>query len=62
MGGLPRLPVLKRERGQVEGSLFVTGRAIEREQQPALSFDAAAAQWTPVGNAAGDCAVSGATC
>jgi len=42
--------ILKRERGQTEGSLFVTGRAIEREHQLALSFDAATAQWTLVGN------------
>ena len=43
--------ILKRERGQTEGSLFVTGRDIEREQQLALSFDAATAQWTLVGDA-----------
>jgi DNA-binding CsgD family transcriptional regulator len=43
--------ILKRERGQMEGSLLVTGRAIEREQQLTLSFDAAAALWTLVGNA-----------
>jgi hypothetical protein len=43
--------ILKRERGQMEGSLLVTGRAIEHEQQLALSFDAATALWTLVGNA-----------
>ncbi len=43
--------ILKRERGQTEGSLFVTGRDIEHEQQLALSFDAATAQWTLVGKA-----------
>jgi len=43
--------ILKRERGQTEGSLFVTGRDIEHEQQLALSFDAATALWTLVGNA-----------
>jgi hypothetical protein len=43
--------ILKRERGQMEGSLFVTGRAIEHEHQLALSFDAATALWTLVGNA-----------
>ncbi len=42
--------IVKRERRQTEGSLFVTGRAIEREQQLALSFDAATALWTLVGN------------
>jgi len=43
--------ILKRERGQTEGSLLVTGHAIEREHQLALSFDAATAQWTLVGDA-----------
>jgi len=43
--------ILKREHGQTEGSLLVTGRAIEREHQLALSFDAATALWTLVGNA-----------
>ncbi len=43
--------ILKRERGRMEGSLFVTGRAIEYEQQLALSFDATTALWTLVGNA-----------
>jgi hypothetical protein len=43
--------ILKRERGQTEGSLLVTGRAIEREQQLALSFDAATTLWSLVGDA-----------
>jgi len=43
--------ILKRERGQTEGLLLVTGRAIERKQQLALSFDATTALWTLVGNA-----------
>ncbi len=42
--------ILKRERGQAEASLFVTGRDIEREQQLALSFDATTALWTVIGN------------
>jgi hypothetical protein len=50
-GAVDGMLILKRERGQTEGSLFVTGRAIEREQQLALSFDAATALWTLVGNA-----------
>src|SRR5260370_18389688 len=46
-GGL----TLKRERGQHEASLFVTGRDIEHEQQLALRFDPLTAMWTLVGNA-----------
>ncbi len=43
--------ILKRERGQHEASLFVTGRDIKQEQQLALRFDAQTALWTLVGNA-----------
>jgi len=43
--------ILKRERGQHEASLFVTGRDIEHEQQLALRFDAQTALWALVGNA-----------
>jgi hypothetical protein len=43
--------ILKRERGQHEASLFVTGRDIEHEQQLALRFDAQTALWSLVGNA-----------
>jgi AAA domain len=43
--------ILKRERGQHEASLFVTGRDIEHEQQLALRFDAQTSMWTLVGNA-----------
>jgi len=43
--------ILKRERGQHDASLFVTGRDIEHEQQLALRFDAQTAMWTMVGNA-----------
>jgi len=43
--------ILKRERGQHEASLFVTGHDIEHEQQLALRFDAQTALWTLVGNA-----------
>ena len=43
--------ILKRERGQAEGTLFVTGRDIEREQQLALSFDVTTALWSVIGNA-----------
>lgn len=43
--------ILKRERGQGEATLFVTGRDIEQEQQLALTFDYITALWTLVGNA-----------
>jgi AAA domain len=43
--------ILKRERGQGEATLFVTGRDIEQEQQLALTFDSITAMWTLVGNA-----------
>jgi hypothetical protein len=43
--------ILKRERGQHEATLFVTGRDIEQEQQLALRFDAQTALWTLMGNA-----------
>ena len=43
--------ILKRERGQAEATLFVTGRDIEREQQLAMSFDAITALWTVIGSA-----------
>ena len=43
--------ILKRERGQHDASLFVTGRDIENEQQLALRFDAQTAMWMQVGNA-----------
>jgi hypothetical protein len=42
--------ILKRERGQAEASLFVTGRDIEREQQLTLSFDVTTALWSVIGN------------
>ena len=43
--------ILKRERGQLDATLFVTGRDIECEQHLALSFDATTALWSVVGNA-----------
>jgi len=43
--------ILKRDRGQTNATLFVTGRDVEREQQLALSFDVTTALWTLVGNA-----------
>ncbi len=43
--------ILKRERGQMDATLFVTGRDIEREQELALRFEAESAQWLLLGNA-----------
>ncbi len=43
--------ILKRERGQHEATLFVTGRDIEHEQQLALRFDPLTAMWTLMGTA-----------
>src|SRR6266571_6790368 len=50
-GAVDGTMILKRDRGQTEATLFVTGRDVEREQQLALSFDATTALWTVVGNA-----------
>ena len=43
--------ILKRERGQQDATLFVTGRDVEQEQHLALSFDATTALWKLEGNA-----------
>ena len=50
-GAVDGTMILKRDRGQTEATLFVTGRDVEHEQQLALSFDATTALWTLVGNA-----------
>jgi len=42
--------VLKRERGQNEAMLYVTGRDIEQDQQLALVFDRTTATWTLAGD------------
>jgi len=43
--------ILKRERGQMDATLFVTGRDVEREQELALRFEAETAQWRLLGSA-----------
>lgn len=43
--------ILKRERGQLDVTLFVTGRDVEREQELALRFEAETAQWRLLGSA-----------
>src|SRR5260370_38799705 len=50
-GAVDGTMILKRDRGQTEATLFVTGRDVELEKQLALSFDATTALWTLVGNA-----------
>ncbi len=50
-GAVDGTMILKRDRGQNEATLFVTGRDVEHEQQLALNFDTSTAQWTLVGNA-----------
>jgi hypothetical protein len=50
-GAVDGTMILKRDRGQTDATLFVTGRDVEREQQLALNFDATTALWTLVGNA-----------
>ncbi len=42
--------ILKRERGQKEATLYVTGRDIEQDQQFALVFDQITATWTLAGD------------
>ncbi|HZU66280.1 MAG TPA: AAA family ATPase [Ktedonobacteraceae bacterium] len=41
--------ILKRERGQQDATLFVTGRDVEREQELALRFDVTTALWSVLG-------------
>ena len=50
-GAVDGTMILKRDRGQTDATLFVTGRDVEREQQLALNFDVETALWTLVGNA-----------
>jgi AAA domain len=50
-GAVDGTMILKRDRGQTDATLFITGRDVEREQQLALNFDATTALWTLVGNA-----------
>ncbi len=45
--------ILKRDRGQLDATLFVTGRDVEREQELALRFEVEAAQWRLLGSAEG---------
>jgi RecA-family ATPase len=49
-GAVDTIWVLKRDRTQADGVLFVTGRDVE-EQEIALQFDKATGLWTALGNA-----------
>jgi predicted transcriptional regulator len=51
-GAVDGVLVLKRERGQSEATLFVTGRDVEQERQVALTFDSITATWSLVGDSA----------
>ena len=45
VGAVDAILVLKRERGQEQGSLFVTGRDIPQERFLPLRFDATSGRW-----------------
>jgi len=47
-GAADAILVLKRERGQEQGSLFVTGRDIPQERFLPLRFDMATVRWRPI--------------
>ena len=48
-GSVDALLMLRRERGQLDAALFVTGRDIEHEQDYAMRFDADNCTWTSIG-------------
>lgn len=48
-GSVDALLVLRRERGQLDAALYVTGRDIEREEDYALQFHAASCTWSALG-------------
>jgi len=50
-GAVDDILILKRERGQQEATLYVTGRDIEQEQRLTLIFDPGTTMWTLVGDA-----------
>jgi hypothetical protein len=51
LGAVDGALVLRRERGQADASLFVTGRDLEDERDQALHFNKELAQWEVLGNA-----------
>jgi AAA domain len=48
-GSVDAILVLKRERGQMDAALYVTGRDIEHEEDYALKFDARSCTWSALG-------------
>src|SRR5260370_35550006 len=50
VGAVDSILILKRERGQQEATLYVTGRDIEQELRLALTFDQTTATWRLVGD------------
>jgi AAA domain len=48
-GSVDALLLLRRERGQMDAALYVTGRDIEHEQDYALKFNADACTWSSIG-------------
>jgi len=48
-GSVDALLILRRERGQCDAALYVTGRDIEHEEDYALKFDAASCTWSALG-------------
>ncbi len=49
-GSVDAVLVLKRERGQMDAALYVTGRDIEHEEDYALKFDARSCTWSALGS------------
>jgi hypothetical protein len=48
-GSVDALLLLRRERGQMDAALYVTGRDIEREEDYALQFDQRSCTWSALG-------------
>jgi hypothetical protein len=48
-GSVDALLILRRERGQMDAALYVTGRDIEHEEDYALKFDSASCTWSALG-------------
>jgi hypothetical protein len=49
-GSVDALLLLRRERGQMDAALFVTGRDIEREDDVALQFNSESCTWSALGS------------
>jgi hypothetical protein len=51
-GAVDAILILRRERGESDASLYVTGKDIEEDRDVAIQWDAALAQWSILGDAA----------